>query len=63
MNDGFHRWRDAMVLGLGAAVLLVGAGCVPADSTGGTPTTADLFSTLGTFVSDFLRQILAAFLF
>jgi hypothetical protein len=63
MNDSFRRRRDAMALGLIAALLLVRAGCVPADSTGGTPTTADLFGTLATFVSDFMRQILAAFLF
>lgn len=63
MNESFRWRRDAMVLGLSAAVLLAHAGCIPADSTGGTPTTADLFSTLATFVSDFMRQILAAFLF
>ena len=63
MNNSIRRRRDAMVLGLIAVILLVHAGCVPADSTGGTPTTADLFSTLATFVSDFMRQILSAFLF
>jgi len=52
-----------MVCGLGVVVLLAGAGCVPADSTGGATTTTDFFATLTTFVGDFLRQILAAFLF
>jgi hypothetical protein len=63
MKDGLRRRRDAMVLSLIAAVLLTQAGCVPADATGGAPTATDLFGTLATFVGDFMRQILAAFLF
>ncbi|HVP11262.1 MAG TPA: hypothetical protein VMV94_08775 [Phycisphaerae bacterium] len=63
MNHSLRRRCAAMVCGLGVVVLLAGAGCVPADSTGGATTTTDFFATLTTFVGDFLRQILAAFLF
>jgi hypothetical protein len=63
VNHSFPRRCAALVAGPGAAVLLVCGGCVPATSANGAAGTTDLFATLATFVGDFFRQILAAFLF
>jgi hypothetical protein len=57
------RRRAAQAAGFGIAALAALVGCVPPTSAGDTTGTTDAFAALATFVGDFLRQILAAFLF